>query len=841
MSASVIEQFRSAMREFDIETDAEIVADGKRHRFDVIGDKRGSKNGWFVLHMDERPAGAFGSWKGGISETWKSSEQREFTAEEKQAWRRRMQELEAQREAERQAATAKAAATAASMWEAARADDISHPYASRKQIAIIGARRLKDMLLVPLRHGPGELVGLQIIQPDGSRKFLTGTPATGAYMTLGKPTKTGPIVICEGWATGVSIHMATGHCTVVAFSSGQLTAVAKKIRSALPSAVIIIAADDDAFTEGNPGITAAAEAAVAIDAEVVAPEWQGDRGKGTDFNDLHCAEGLDAVRACFETAGNGAPDTRPAPRAEDKPGSVLASQEANNSGSRAAVSNLSAAGDAVEPPEPHTRFLTREVPADDVDQGEEQDDDELIFATKPMEAAELFHGSLPERGRIIFWRDQFYSWQDSRYVVRDKVWIEQRLYHWCSTRKTLKLNMKTGDSEIVAFDPTAKKIGDIVHALRAVCYADLPEPQVWLIERQDDPPAHEIIAFRNGFLHWPTRTFMPSSHRLWVTSSLDFDYTEHAAAPTEWTRFLDNLFPTDPESIQALGEMFGYLLTDDTSQQKMFMLIGPPRSGKGTILRILESLVGSSNRVSPSLAGIGTNFGIQPLIGKRVAMISDARLSGRADQQPIVENLLRISGEDSLTVDRKQIAAWSGKLPTRFIMASNEIPAFSDASAALANRFIMFKFTTSFLGREDSGLTNRLLRELPGILLWALDGLDRLSERGYLIRPASADEIAMDMIEQTSPIRSFVADKCIISEAAACDRDELYKVWKDWCTDQGRDHPGTKVHFGRQLSAAFPTIKRFQPRDSGTRLSQYSGIRTRAITDPDGRDDELPY
>lgn len=830
-------QFREAIASAGLTPPDDINGDGKLHRFSTNGKPRDDA-GWYVFHDDERPAGRFGCNRSSIDASWKAENQREYTTEEKQAWRNRMRELEAQREAERQAATAKAAATAASMWDAARADDIGHPYAERKKIAIIGARRLKDMLLVPLRHGPGELVGLQIIQPDGARKFLTGTPATGAYMTLGKPTKNGPIVICEGWATGCSIHMATGHCTVVAFSSGQLTAVAKKIRSALAIARIIIAADDDAFTDGNPGITAAAEAAVAINAAVVAPEWTGERGQGTDFNDLHCTEGLDAVRACFEAAGNGAPQTRPAPVAEDKPGSVLASKEANNSGSKAVASSLSAAGDAVEPPK--LRAPTREVSADDVD--EPQDDDELIFATKPMEAAELFHGSLPERGRIIFWRDQFYSWQDSRYVVRDRVWIEQRLYHWCSTRKTLKVNMKTGDSEIVAFDPTAKKIGDIVHALRAVCYADLPEPQVWLVDHdENDIPAHEIIAFRNGFLHWPTRTFMPSTHRLWVTSSLDFDYTEHAADPIEWTRFLDNLFPTDPESIQALGEMFGYLLTDDTSQQKMFMLIGPPRSGKGTILRILESLVGSSNRVSPSLAGIGTNFGIQPLIGKRVAMISDARLSGRADQQPIVENLLRISGEDSLTVDRKQIAAWSGKLPTRFIMASNEIPAFSDASAALANRFIMFKFTTSFLGREDSGLTNRLLRELPGILLWALDGLERLSERGHLIRPASADEIALDMIEQTSPIRSFVADKCIISETADCDRDELYRIWREWCTDQGRDHPGAKVHFGRQLAAAFPAIKRTQPRESGTRLNLYSGIRIRAITDLDGRDDELPY
>jgi putative DNA primase/helicase len=274
----------------------------------------------------------------------------------------------------------------------------------------------------------------------------------------------------------------------------------------------------------------------------------------------------------------------------------------------------------------------------------------------------------------------------------------------------------------------------------------------------------------------------------------------------------------------------------------MFMLIGPPRCGKGTILRILEALVGYANRVSPSLASLGTQFGLQPLIGKRLAMISDARLSGRADQQPIVENLLRISGEDTITIDRKNMTAWSGKMAIRFVLASNELPAFSDASAALANRFLPFKFNTSFLGKEDHGLTARLLKELPGIVLWALEGLARLNQRGYFQRPTSADELASDLVDQTSPIRAFVDEMCVVSEHSQADRDELFKAWKKWCEAQGRDHAGTKVSFGRQLSAAFPGVKRSQPRGpgttsrgqeacategSGTRLNLYTGIRLR--------------
>jgi putative DNA primase/helicase len=837
---SARDEFRAAIAAAGLTPPDEIIPyRGRPERFSTNG-KRSDDSGWYVFHDDARPAGRFGDYRTGLAVTWKAEHAQQWTPEQRREWAERMRQVEAEREAERQRAVATAAEKAARMWEAAGdATERAHDYLTRKQIPGIGARILRDQLLVPLRHGPGALVGLQVIQPDGSRKFLTGTPAGGAYTVIGKPARTGTVVICEGYATGVSIHLATGWCVVVAFSAGNLAAVAAKIRAALPQAEVVIGADDDAFTDGNPGVTAAA----ATGLPVALPRWAGDRGRGTDFNDLHQAEGLDAVRACFE-------DPRIIPTT-DKAGSVghratgaknPVSPGSASSPARAEAVSEPAAADDPGPANPDEALQGSDVPPDYLDDipddlptgpvhvrtsvRKPNGEPVLIFAGKPMEAAELFHATLPEGGRILFWRGEFFSWDGARYVVRDKVYIEQRLYHWTATCETWKVDPKTGAHEVVAFDPTARKINDIAHALRAVCYADLPEPQCWIEQRPGDPPAHEIIAFRNGFLHWPTRRLMPATDRLFVTSALEFDFDPAAAPPTAWLDFLQNLWPEDPESIAALAEMFGYLLTDDTSQQKMFMLVGPPRSGKGTILRVLESLVGYPNRVSPSLASLGTQFGLQPLIGKRLAMISDARLSGRADQQPIVENLLRISGEDALSIDRKNIAAWTGKLPTRFVLATNELPAFSDASAALANRFLLFRFTVSFLGREDMGLTGRLLGELPSIVLWALDGLERLKARGYLQRPRSADDLAADLLDQTSPIRAFVAECCVVgNDQTTCDRDDLFQAWRKWCDDQGRDHPGTKATFGRQLSAAFPQIRRTQPREGGTRMNLYACVR----------------
>src|SRR3984893_1143102 len=118
----------------------------------------------------------------------------------------------------------------------------------------------------------------------------------------------------------------------------------------------------------------------------------------------------------------------------------------------------------------------------------------------------------------------------------------------------------------------------------------------------------------------------------------------------------------------------------------MFLIVGPKRSGKGTIARVLTSIVGLDSSVAPTLAGLGMNFGLAPLIGKRVAIISDARLGGRADQHVIAERLLSITGEDAITIDRKYRDAWTGRLQTRFLILSNELLRLADASGTLASR-----------------------------------------------------------------------------------------------------------------------------------------------------------
>jgi putative DNA primase/helicase len=212
------------------------------------------------------------------------------------------------------------------------------------------------------------------------------------------------------------------------------------------------------------------------------------------------------------------------------------------------------------------------------------------------------------------------------------------------------------------------------------------------------------------------------------------------------------------------------------------------------------------------------------MIGKKLAYMSDVRLDGLAKQQTIAENLLRISGEDDVNVERKGKEDWFGRLATRFLMLSNMVPRIADPSGALSGRFVMLVLKNSFFGREDPDLTEKLLIELPGILLWALDGWDRLKQNGRFTEPTSSSEAVASLERLTSPILAFLDDKCAIEADAEVSVDDLFRYWKYWCEDENRNYPGTKESFCRDVHAALPNVKKVRKRNGDDRPYYYQGI-----------------
>ncbi len=337
-------------------------------------------------------------------------------------------------------------------------------------------------------------------------------------------------------------------------------------------------------------------------------------------------------------------------------------------------------------------------------------------------------GSLVRHHRNTFHRYNGTSWPEF-----DERRLHSDLYGWLAGAKYWK---KTKDDvELVEFEPTRHKIGDLVDAIGAITHLDLHITTPAWISGED---RGQVVPVANGLLTIGTRKLIPHTPAYFSPHVLPFEFDRTAPVPARWLRFLEDLWP-DEDSREALAEIMGYILGGDTAQQKIFMLVGPLRSGKGTIGRVLTGLLGAHNVAAPTLAGLTTNFGLSPLISRPLGLISDARLSTRADGTIAVERLLSISGEDSLTIDRKYREPWTGRLPTRFMVLTNEIPRFTDASGALASRFIILVLTRSFFGEEDPTLTDALLAEAPGIFNWCLDGLDRLNARGYFQQPAASE------------------------------------------------------------------------------------------------------
>ncbi|MGH7090306.1 MAG: DNA primase family protein [Stellaceae bacterium] len=344
----------------------------------------------------------------------------------------------------------------------------------------------------------------------------------------------------------------------------------------------------------------------------------------------------------------------------------------------------------------------------------------------------------------------YYRWSRTHYAASEEAAIRSELYEF------LNAAWRPAKGGIEPFEPSRMKINDVLDALRAICHlpAETPTP-AWLRDVPPDLATGDIIACANGLLHIPTETLLPHSPDLYTFNAIDVDFEASARCP-RWQKFLDEVFPGDPKAVDQLQKMFGYLLTADTRQQKGFVLIGPKRSGKGTVARVLTGLIGARNKCAPMLSSLAARFGAEPLLGKRVAIISDARLSKRTDQQPIIELMLSVTGEDDLTIDRKFLPSVTGRLPLRFVILTNELPAFLDHGGAFVSRWIIFTLTCSFYGREDPELTDRLLEERSGILNWALAGLARLREAGRFKQPASAAAVVQRWEDLSSPIAAFL-------------------------------------------------------------------------------------
>ena len=427
----------------------------------------------------------------------------------------------------------------------------------------------------------------------------------------------------------------------------------------------------------------------------------------------------------------------------------------------------------------------------------------------------------------MHYADEFYIYVKTHYEVIEEATIRAKVYAFLD-----KCKKPAKQGALAPFNPSPASVSAALDAVKSIVH--LPnhpntKPPIWLEGyAQSKPPSSKLISVMNGIFHLEDSILLPHSLGFFTQNSLPFDYNPSASCPV-WMGFLQSVWPEDTESISTLQEMFGYILSGDTRQQKFFNIIGPRRSGKGTINKVLVALLGQHNTVAPELGELCDTFGLQPWLGKLLASFTDARAPER-NRSAVVSQLLRIVGGDTITVNRKNKDAWNGYLPTRLVMYSNEVLQLTENSNALTGRMIVLKMTKSFFDTEDTELAHKLEKELSGIFNWAMEGLARRLERGgHFLQPKSGKEYLDLMEELGNPMKPFADDALEFDPLATTLKEEVFACWKHWALKKSMS-PGTEQAFKRRFLAATQEkyVESRQVQVNGERSQVYAGVKLNA-------------
>jgi putative DNA primase/helicase len=447
---------------------------------------------------------------------------------------------------------------------------------------------------------------------------------------------------------------------------------------------------------------------------------------------------------------------------------------------------------------------------------EQAEPPELPEAWGPMEFAKALVDTefrVPEGQTLRWWRDEFWKYMDRRWKCISENELEANVLNWLDVRTRATPHLASNVAKCLRAQVSTTFDADMP---RFLCDSPVSDPKA-------------LIPARNGLLNIKTLSGgieIIDHTPLWFSSTvLDYDFDPNAKCP-KWLSFLDQVFSDDRDRIALLQEFFGYLLTPDTSQQKLLLMVGPKRAGKGTVTRVMQHIFGPGNCTSPTLGSLSGDFGLWPLLGRSVAIVPDAHLSHKADSVRVLEIIKSIVGEDAQNVNRKNLPILLNvRLPTRFVITCNELPNLKDASGAFMSRVLLLHFDQTFEGREDRQLGERLRREASGILNWSICGLRSLREEGRFREPKSSTSILADYHRLSSPIRAFFEDCCLEEQGQSVRCEYVYAAWCQWAKSNGH-HAGANSTFGEKLRAAFPDFKRRRLSDgNGGRPYAYCGMR----------------
>lgn len=295
------------------------------------------------------------------------------------------------------------------------------------------------------------------------------------------------------------------------------------------------------------------------------------------------------------------------------------------------------------------------------------------------------------------------------------------------------------------------------------------------------------VTLNNGILDVETGELLRHTQDWFCFQSVSVNYDEKAQCP-EFLKFLQDVWDGDAELIESLRLWMGYCLLAESNLQKFAVFKGASRAGKSTLVGVIEAMLGADNCASTSLSLIGSDFGLESLIGKKLCVFQDADRASADRMGVATERIKSLASNDPMGINRKGQSVVNQKLGTKVAFVCNKMPPFLNDENSLTNRMIVFPFWKSFQGREDFNLLERLEGEIQGVLNWALVGARRILRGERLVMSQRGQDALEEITQQLDSVQGFIAE-CVENTAAEHNRvgsRALWEAYREWCKESGR-------------------------------------------------------
>lgn len=373
------------------------------------------------------------------------------------------------------------------------------------------------------------------------------------------------------------------------------------------------------------------------------------------------------------------------------------------------------------------------------------------------------------------------------------------------------------------FKPADKLVAGIFAVLRDLVNVRSVENGTWL---HTGIIAKDVVCFKNGLVDFSVAPPVITEHtpNFFTFNELMYDYDPLATCP-RWQEMLADIFDFDPQLITQLQEYMGYCLVSDVSMQKFLLLVGKSRAGKGVITSIIRKMVGEHNTAAPSLTNLVRDSTLHKMSTASVGLIPDAHSVSLTKRDEVLAMFKAIVGGDPIDYHVMYKGVQNSIFKIKLILSTNGMPEFNDPSGALVNRMLCIPFYKSFADRQDSGLLDRLLKEIAGIAQWSIIGLNRLRINGKFTEAVAGLREKECIAEDMNPMARFLSDVCVVDNQGFTSGDDLYRVYTLWAKQHEVLHPLSQAKVTREINSSPLGIVQVRDRINGKQVRGFKGLK----------------